>query len=100
MGPQLGAAGQVLTLDGRRRLVLGGVEAFLGENCPNPRDLSATSPAPEAFLAVPQHVITRARRVGAEKSSREVPTQTRLLMETEGSVAPRRLGAAARRYHP
>ena len=35
----------------------GGVEAFLGENCPNPRDLSATSPAPEAFLAVPQHVI-------------------------------------------
>ena len=35
----------------------GGVEAFLGENCPNPRDLSATSPAPEAFLAMPQHVI-------------------------------------------
>ena len=35
----------------------GGVEAFLGENCPNPRDLSATSPAPEAFLAVSQHVI-------------------------------------------
>ena len=35
----------------------GGVEAFLGENCPNPRDLSATSPAPEAFLGVPQHVI-------------------------------------------
>ena len=35
----------------------GGVEAFLGENCPNPRDLSATSPAPEAFLDVPQHVI-------------------------------------------
>ena len=35
----------------------GGVEAFLGENCPNPRDLSATSPAPEAFLAVPPHVI-------------------------------------------
>ena len=35
----------------------GGAEAFLGENCPNPRDLSATSPAPEAFLAVPQHVI-------------------------------------------
>ena len=35
----------------------GGVEAFLGENCPNPRDLSATSPAPKAFLAVPQHVI-------------------------------------------
>ena len=35
----------------------GGAEAFLGENCPNPRDLSATSPAPKAFLAVPQHVI-------------------------------------------
>ena len=35
----------------------GGAEAFLGENCPNPRDLSATSPAPEAFLGVPQHVI-------------------------------------------
>ena len=35
----------------------GGVEAFLGENCPNPRELSATSPAPEAFLAAPQHVI-------------------------------------------
>ena len=35
----------------------GGFEAFLGENCPNPRDLSATSPAPEAFLGVPQHVI-------------------------------------------
>ena len=46
-----------MTLDERRRLVLGGVEAFLGENCLNPRDLSATSPAPEAFLAVPQHVI-------------------------------------------
>ena len=35
----------------------GGVEAFLGENCPNARDLSATSPAPEAFLAMPQYVI-------------------------------------------
>eukprot|EP01045_Picozoa_sp_COSAG04_P051699 COSAG04_NODE_21646_length_370_cov_0.752768_1_plen_33_part_01 len=33
--------------------------------------------------------------MGAEESSREVPAQTRLLMETEGSVAPRRLGAAA-----
>ena len=36
---------------------LWGVKAFLGEKFPSPRDLSATSPAPEAFLAVPQHVI-------------------------------------------
>ena len=35
----------------------GGFKAFLGKICPKPRGLSATSPAPEAFLAVPQHVI-------------------------------------------
>ena len=55
-GPQLGPQAK---FDLRRapQAVSGGVEASLGENCPNPRDLSATSPAPEAFLAVPQHVI-------------------------------------------
>ena len=35
----------------------GGFKAFLGKFCLKPRGLSATSPAPEAFLAVPQHVI-------------------------------------------
>ena len=35
----------------------GGFKAFLGKNCPKPRGLSATSPAAEAFLGVPQHVI-------------------------------------------
>ena len=46
----------------------GGVEAFLGENCPNPRDLSATSPAPEAF-GVPQHVIFAFRFISKRASS-------------------------------
>ena len=35
----------------------GGFKAFLGEICPKPRGLSATSPAPEVFLGAPQRAI-------------------------------------------
>ena len=35
----------------------GGFKAFLGNICPKPRGLSATSPAPEVFLGAPQRAI-------------------------------------------
>ena len=35
----------------------GGLKAFLGKIYPKPRDHSATSPATEVFLAVPQRAI-------------------------------------------